>query len=95
MRVVNNKKESARIYLLNDIKSIITNVTHEKNEINTTIAALNNAIGGAPSGIDSSLIGDCKYTQDQLESALQILNRSSEQARSLDTSEEIPDEQYK
>lgn len=95
MRVINNNKERSKIYLRSDIESAITNVTNESNEVHDTIAALNNAVGGSPSGMDSNLIGSCQKTLQDLSSALQSLNRCRELVDSIDTSEEIADEQYK
>lgn len=95
MRVINNSKERAKIYLRSDIESMITSVMNESNELHDTIAMLNNTVGGSPSGLDSSLIGSCQKVLQDLLTTLQSLNRCRELVNSIDTSEEIPNEQYK
>ena len=95
MLVVNNEKERQKTYLRSNIQSCITNVTAESNKIHDTISALQNAVGGAPSGADGRLIGLCQQALQQISVALQNLNQSQQYVNEIDTREEIPDEQYR
>lgn len=58
MEVVNNQKVQARSYIRNDLKSNVTNISHESNEIQNTLAMLNHSLGGSPMGAGSETIGN-------------------------------------
>lgn len=94
MRVINNEKERDKIYLRTGIQSCITNVTSESNKIQETVSALQNAVGGSPSGIDGKLIGACQQALQQISVGLQNLNQSIQFVNQIDTSEEVPDGKY-
>lgn len=94
MRVINNDKERAKIYLRSNIQSCVTNVTSESNKLHETISAIQNAVGGSPSGADGKLIGSCQQALQQISSALQNLNQSIQFVNQIDTSEEVPDGKY-
>ena len=94
MRVINSEKEQARIYLRSDIDNVITNVTHESNEMHNTVLALNDVLSGACSGMDARFLGSCQKVLQDLSMALQALNHCRELVNRIDVSEEIPDEQY-
>lgn len=91
MWVVDRQKERERIYLRNDIQSITTNVTNVSNEVHRLIAALDQAIGGSPSGADTRLIGICQSALQEISSSLQRLNTAYQYANELDVMEWIDD----
>ena len=92
MWVVDRQKEQERIYLRNDIQSITTNVTNISNEVHSLIAALNQAIGGSPSGADARLIGICQSSLQEISGSLQRLNTAYEYTNQLDVMEWIGDD---
>lgn len=94
MRVINNDKERAKIYLRSNIQSCVTNVTSESNKLHETISAIQNAVGGSSSGVDGNLIGSCQQALQQISSALQNLNQSIQFVNQIDTREEVPDGKY-
>ena len=53
MEVVNNQKVQAKSYIRNDLKSNVTNISHESNEIQNTLAMLNYSLDGSPMGAGS------------------------------------------
>ena len=92
MWVVNNDKDRIKAYLRSDIESNITNLTHESNEIHTTISALDRTLRGAPSGRDMKLIDNCQRALQELSTSLQRLNTCLEYVGQLNTKEWIDDE---
>ena len=94
MRVVNNQKAQAKTYIRNDLKSNVTNLNHEKNELQDTIAILCNLVSGSLVGIDQELIGYCQKTRQELDRAIQQLNMAAGLIDQLDITEEIPDNEY-
>lgn len=94
MRAINNEKERDKIYLRTDIQSCITNVTSESNKLQDTISALQNAVGGSPSGIDGKLIGSCQQALQQISVGRHNLYQSIQFVNRIDTSEEVPDGKY-
>lgn len=91
MWVVDRQKERERIYLRNDIQSISTNVSNVSNEVHRLIAALNQAVGGSPTGADARLIGICQSALQEISSSLQRLNTAYQCANELDVMEWIDD----
>lgn len=74
MWAADRRKEQERIYLRNDIQSITTNVANISNEVHGLIAALDQAIGGSPSGADARLIGVCQSALQEISVSLQRLD---------------------
>ena len=95
MFVVNNEKEREKIYLRANVQSCITNVTSEAEKLNDTISALQDTLGGSPSGADTKLIGYCQQASQQILTAIQSLNQSLQSVNEIDTREEMSDEQYR
>ena len=93
MRKVDNEKERNKIWLRSSIQSCITNVTSESNKLQEIISALQNAVGGSPSGIDVELIGACQQTLQQISVGLQNLNQGIQFVDQIKTSEEVPDDE--
>jgi len=91
MWVTNRQKEQERIYLRADIQSITTNVTNISNETQCLIAAINQAIGGSPSGTDARLIGICQSALQEISSSLQRLNTAYQCVNELDVMEWVDD----
>lgn len=94
MRVVNNKKAQSKTYIGNDLKSNVTNISHESNEIHDTISMLTQILSGSLVGIDRELIGYCQKALQDLSRALAQLNAAASLVSKLDTTEEIPDNEY-
>lgn len=94
MRVVNNEKERAKSYLSSDIESNITNILHTSNEIQELVAQLSQIMSGSLSSADQELIGTAQQSLQYLSQAMQHLYQAQNSASQLDTTEEIPDEQY-
>lgn len=92
MWVVDNQKETERIYLRNDIQSIITSVSRVSNEIHELISAVNQAIGGSPSGVDAQMIGLCQVSLQEVSNSLQKLNTAYQCAGGLDVMEWVDDD---
>lgn len=89
MRVKNSKKETARIYLLNDVQSIITEVTAVSNDFHGTISAIDNVVGGGTTTSGSDFSNDYNSVNLKISGAIQALNQSANLLRTLDTSEEV------
>ena len=94
MRVINNEKARARIYIRNNIQSCITNITSESNSVYTIMAAISNAMSGSVVGTDHKLRNDCSLVLSDISQALELLYRCIELTDQLDITEEIPDDQY-
>ena len=94
MEVVNNQKVQARSYIRNDLKSNVTNISHESNEIQNTLAMSNHSLGGSPMGAGSETIGYCQKALSDLSQALQKINLAAGYIDQLKTTEEIPDDEY-
>lgn len=94
MREIDNDKEMARIYIRNDIRGLIRGVINLNNELNNTIAALNNAAGNTPSGSDSTLVGNCKIIQRDLSDSLSTFYHCIELVNKFNTTKETSDERY-
>jgi hypothetical protein len=93
MEVVNNQKAQAKISIRNDLKSNVTNISHESNEIQDTIAMLNHFLGGSPMGAESEAIGYCQKALHDLSQALQKINLAAGYIDQLKTTEEIPNDE--
>ena len=94
MRVVNNKKASAKTYIRNDLKSNVTNLRSEDSNIQDTIAILCKLVGGSMIRADQEMIGDCQVAREKISLALKQLNTAASLVDMLDTTEEIPDDEY-
>lgn len=94
MRVVNNEKERVKSYLRSDVESNITNMLHASNEVQAVVAQLSQIMSGSLSSADQALVGKAQQSLQYLSQALQHLHQAQNCASQLDTTEEIPDEQY-
>ncbi len=94
MRVVNNEKARAKTYIQNDMRSAITNILNESNEIKGLISQLSHTISGATSGVGNELIGVAQRSLSSLSQSIQYLQQAQQTAAGLDVTEEVPDDQY-
>ena len=94
MEVENSQKAQAKIYIRNDLKSNVTNISHENDEIQGTIAMLDQLLSGAASGIGDETIGQCQKAMRDLAQALQRFNSAAACVERLKSTEEIPDDEY-
>ena len=94
MWVVNNKKQTAKIYLRSDVESSITNITDLCNRLDTVITAVNGAVGGSTVSADIKINDDCRIAIDRLTSALADLYKCRSYTDRFDTREWIDDDQY-
>ena len=91
MKVVNNQKASAKTYILNDLRSNLTNIGKEKAELQNTASLIQNLTQSSYLRVDQELIGYCSRASEELEHALSLLQDALASARELDTTEEIPE----
>lgn len=91
MKVVNNQKASAKTYILNDLRSNLTNIGKEKAELQNTASLIQNLTQSSYLRLDQELTGYCSRASEELEHALSLLQDALASARELDTMEEIPD----
>ena len=91
MRVVNNQKASAKTYIINDLRSNLTNLGHEKSELQNTASLIQNLTQSSYLRVDQEMGGYCSQASEQLDRAMSLLKEALEAARELDTTEEIPD----
>ncbi len=89
MKVKNNKKETARIYMLNDVQSILTEVTSVSNEFHDTISAIDNVVGGGTSIFGTGFSCDYVSVNSKISDAIKALNQSECLLRTIDISEKI------
>ena len=91
MRVVNSRKATAKTYIINDLRSNMTNVGKEKSELQNTASLIQNLTQSSYLRVDQELAGYCSRTSEELGRALSLLQDALAAARELDTTEEIPD----
>ena len=91
MRVVNNQKASAKTYILNDLRSNLTNLGHEKSELQNTAPMIQALTQSSYLRVDQEMNGYCTRAAEELERAMSLLKEAMAAARELDTTEEIPD----
>ncbi|MEF2813381.1 MAG: hypothetical protein U0N00_02220 [Oscillospiraceae bacterium] len=91
MRVVNNQKASAKTYILNDLRSNLTNLGHEKSVLQNTASLIQTLTQSSYLRVDQELNGYCTRASEELERAMSLLKEAMAAARELDTTEEIPD----
>ena len=91
MKVVNNSKASARTCIINDLKSNLTAVGHEKEELGGTASVVLNITQGSYLRADEEMSAFCTKASEELERALSLLKEALTSARELDTTEEKPD----
>lgn len=83
------EKVRARAGLISSLQQTIASVRPLQGNIGGLISACSAAVGGAPSGIDRRLIGDCQQAQGGVAAALQQLSAALEGARALDVRSQI------
>lgn len=73
----------------NDLKSNATNISHESDEIQNTIAMLDQLLSGAISGIGDETIGQCQKALRDLTQALQKVDAAAACVDRLKSTEEM------
>lgn len=95
MRVKNGQKESARIYLKNDLKSEANSLQYiEKNLRNIATAIDMEARDSRQGDLLRSSVEQCTHAGKLLKKCVQIAQQCQHLADRIDTTEEIPDDQY-
>ena len=82
------------MYIRNDLKSNVTNISHESNTIQDTIAMLNQILSGSVRNMDEETIGLCQKALRDLSQALHYIDMAAQNIDKLKTTEEIPDDEY-
>lgn len=95
MWVINNNKARSLTYIKNDLRDLITQLTNEDNEVSKIVSALNNALGGEPSGACDRMIDSCKRSQSSLGDARRTVYTCMDYASQLEIREWVDDEQYR
>ena len=78
------QKEAAQNSALSRIESARRDVESLLRDVQRLISQLDYAVGGAPSGIDRTLIGQCRRAESELSSALRQLNTAAGRVGALD-----------
>lgn len=91
---IDGERERARAWLCSDIKSSITNIVYEEEELRDTAAAISQAAGGAPSAMDARMNGHCQSALQELREARSLLERCLDDAERLETETWEEDELY-
>ena len=91
MKVVNNEKASAKNYIINDLRSNLTNIGNEKSELQKTASLIQDLTQSSYLRVDQELTGYCGRASEELDRAMSLLQDAMACARELDTTEEIED----
>lgn len=83
------EKVRARARLISVIQQNINAIKPLQGEIDRLISACDAAVGGAPSGVDRRLIGDCQQAKGGVAAALQQLYAALDSASALDVRSRI------
>lgn len=94
MWVMNHQKAQSQIYIKNDIHNLITQLSYEDNEVHSTIAMINQAIGNSRLQIDQRMTDACKSSLSILGEALRMLNTCNDCALQLEVREWVDDDKY-
>lgn len=78
----------------NDLTNIVTQLTHESNQLQDTLAQINLIVSGTPSGIDRVLLDEVRTAIVQISKALTGIYSAANAAENFDVMEEVPDEEY-
>lgn len=89
MRIPIPEKVRTREILKNDIRSNITNLNHTQDGLVDTGAILANAVDGSFSGADREMLDFCRQARQEIDNALQLLERCLQIAEELDVTEEV------
>lgn len=95
MIVVDNNKERKKLILCNDIENLITNLNAICIKERDTISIIDNTLNGSSTGVERELISSVNATLKELSTVHDLFKACKERAHHIDTTEEIPDEQYK
>lgn len=79
------KKQRAKSRLISSIRGRMQEVEPLGGEVTRLISALNNAVGGIPSGEDARLVGDCQRALERVNAARSQLSSALSGAMALDT----------
>lgn len=83
MWVVDESKKQARDALIQAIEQVSAGCVPLENEVHGMISALDAAVGGAPSGMDQQMIGDCQRAIQSVSDARKQLSDALELAWSM------------
>ena len=94
MMVLNREKSNRKIVIQNDLNNIITQLTHEQEQLKETLNQINLVAAGIPSGKDREVLNNLQLSLDKISMALQSLRTAANNAKQFDVMEEVPDEKY-
>lgn len=94
MWVVNSQKQTVKYYLRPNLQSDVTNIRHVQDQVNNTISALSSLIGGSATGKDVEVIGECQKALQNMQDAINKINRCRELVNELETREYYDDGEY-
>lgn len=83
------KKQAAKGRALNQTQMAEQGISQLLSEVRSLISHLDYALGGAPSGLDRMLIGQCQSAESDLLSAQGQLSAAAGAISSLDTCEQV------
>lgn len=94
MWVINNQKAQSQTYIKNDIHNLITQLSYEDNEVQNTIAMINQAIGNSLLQSDQKMTDACKSSLNILGEALRMLNTCNDCTSQLEVREWVGDDKH-
>lgn len=94
MWVINNQKAQSKTYIKNDIHNLITQLSYEDNEVQNTIAMINQAIGNSVLQSDQKMMDACKSSLSILSEALRMLDTCNDCTSQLEVREWIEDDKH-
>ena len=94
MWVVNSQKQTVKNYLRPNLQSDVTNIRHVQDQVNNTVSALSSLIGGSATGKDVEVIGECRKALQNMQDAINKINRCRELVNELETREYYDDGEY-
>ena len=91
MWVVDNKKQTAKNYINNDLVSNMTNLSGEIEKMKQTISMIDHSIGGIPSGMDNELEGCLQSSIREMQYCLGVLQNVKSKVSELEVREWVSD----
>lgn len=94
MKILNREKSNQKIVIRNDLNNIITQLTHEQEQIKETLNQINLVSAGTPSGKDREVLNNLHLSLEKISLAIQSLRTAANSAAQFDVMEEVPDDKY-
>ena len=94
MIVLDQEKSNQKIVIRNDLNNIITQLTHEQEQIKETLNQINLVSAGIPSGRDREVLNNLHLSLEKISLAIQSLHTAANSAAQFNVMKEVPDEKY-